>query len=77
MSTGHHSLPELFDQLGLESSEQAIDTFIHEHHINDKTIPLPRADFWKKNQSDFLEESWQDDGEWTYVVDELDTLLRD
>lgn len=76
MDTSEHTLPTLFDQLGLDSSEQAIQTFIRQHRLKDNQ-PLDKAPFWSVSQAQFIRESWENDAEWVDAVDHLDTLLRD
>jgi len=46
METPIHSLTSLFDQLGLVSTDQAIETFIDEHQSLQGNIELREADFW-------------------------------
>lgn len=76
MDTSQHTLNTLFDQLGLDSSEKAIQDFISQHRIrHDK--PLDQAEFWTASQAQFIRESWQNDADWVDIVDHLDALLRD
>ena len=76
METPSHSIASLFDQLGLDSSEEAIDDFI----IKNKSLPgnleLYKADFWTNSQASFLKEMKDEDSDWSAVVDLLDTMLR-
>mgnify|MGYP001818605740 FL=1 len=76
MESPSHSIASLFDQLGLDSSEEAIDDFVNKH----KTLPahqeLYEADFWTKAQSSFLKEMKDEDADWSAVIDLLDTMLR-
>lgn len=71
----HHSLNDLFAQLGLPDEDQAIDEFLARHHLQGED-KLARAPFWSDTQRRFLEEAIRDDSDWCEVVDELDTLLR-
>lgn len=72
-----HTLNTLFKQLGLASTDQAIQEFVDIHK------PLPRgqllyeADFWTPAQADFLKQAWDEDADWVEVVDMLDAQLRD
>ena len=51
-----------FEQLGLDSSPEAIDEFISTHQIG-MDVPLHKAPFWSKSQHDFLISHWKkDDG---------------
>lgn len=74
-TTGHHTLNDLFAQLGLASEDAAIDEFLVRHHL-DGDQKLSKAPFWSDGQRRFLQEAILDDSDWCEVVDELDTLLR-
>ncbi|WP_029933898.1 DUF2789 domain-containing protein [Thiomicrospira pelophila] len=76
MDTSQHTLSTLFDQLGLDSSDKAIQDFIRQHRIRDDK-PLDEADFWTQSQAQFIRESWQNDADWVDIVDHLDAQLRD
>lgn len=76
MDTSQHTLHTLFDQLGLDSSEKAIQDFIRQHRIRDDK-PLDQAEFWSEAQAQFIRESWQNDADWVDMVDHLDAQLRD
>lgn len=76
MESPIHSLSSLFDQLGLDSSNQAIEDFIDSHRPLDGGIELHRADFWNPAQASFLKQEKDEDADWAEVVDELDALLR-
>lgn len=71
----HHSLNDLFSQLGLPSEDAAIDEFLARHHLQGAER-LSSAPFWSETQRRFLREAIADDSDWCEVVDELDTLLR-
>lgn len=70
-----HTLVALFDQLGLESSDSAIEGFI-QHHQLDQGISLRRAHFWTKAQRQFIDESWQEDSDWCELIDQLNARLH-
>lgn len=74
-TTGHHTLNDLFAQLGLASEDAAIDEFLVRHHLSGEE-KLSKAPFWSDGQREFLREAIQEDSDWCEVVDELDTLLR-
>ena len=71
-----HSLTSLFDQLGLDSTDQAIEDFI----IRNKPLPgnrdLYKADFWNPSQASFLQQAKDEDADWAEIVDQLNTMLR-
>ena len=68
-------LPQLFDQLGLDSSNLAIARFIKHHPLSGDVI-LGDANFWSESQRQFIKDSWRSDSDWCEVVDKLDALLR-
>lgn len=71
-----HSLASLFEQLGLDSSAQAIETFITNHKPLIKNMPLEEASFWSTAQANFLKKMKDEDADWAHVVDQLNLLLR-
>ena len=71
-----HSMQSLFDQLGLDSSEQAMDAFITEHGSLPAEVKLHQADFWSVSQGAFLQQMIYEDADWAEVIDELDAKLR-
>ena len=71
-----HNLVSLFEQLGLDSSNEAIAAFIHRHRPVADNLALHEAEFWNASQAAFLEEAIETDADWAEVVDELNLLLR-
>jgi hypothetical protein len=71
-----YSINTLFQQLGLEHEDQAIERFIREHSPLPASTTLEEATFWSPSQSAFLKEALDADSEWSDVVDTLDTQLR-
>ena len=69
-------MTHLFEQLGLDASEDAIALFIVTHQLNAKTH-IVQADYWNEAQRQFLEEKIQSDGEWAIVVDQLNESLHE
>ncbi len=69
-------LCELFAQLGLESTPEAVEQFIAEHCPIPANISLHEADFWTPSQSEFLCRAIAEDAEWAVVVERLDSRLR-
>lgn len=76
MEKPYHSFESLFDQLGLDSSAEAIESFINKNKSLPGHIELYKADFWTSSQSSFLKEMRDEDSDWSAVVDLLDTMLR-
>ncbi|MFD1215054.1 MULTISPECIES: DUF2789 domain-containing protein [Microbulbifer] len=75
MDTSHHTLNDLFAQLGLSSDDGAIEDFLERHHLSGQE-ELSKADFWNDGQRKFLRDAIAEDANWCEVVDELDALLR-
>jgi hypothetical protein len=76
MDLTDHSLPNLFRQLGLPSTQSDIDAFIAEHRPLAGEIRLADASFWTPGQAQFLREEIGEDAEWAEIVDQLNVLLR-
>ncbi|MGL4476362.1 MAG: DUF2789 family protein [Shewanella sp.] len=75
MDTTIPSLGHLFEQLGLESSELAIETFIGKHALAQGEY-IYEAHFWTPSQQSFLAEAISSDGHWSELVDQLANLLQ-
>ena len=76
METPNHSIVSLFDQLGLDSSEQGINKFIEENGPLSGSIELHKAHFWDASQAAFLKQVLDQDADWVEIVDQLDVRLR-
>ena len=76
MESPIHTLTSLFDQLGLDSTDQAIENFIDDHRPLEGNIDLHEADFWSVSQASFLKQGKDEDADWAEIVDQLDALLR-
>jgi len=75
MEMQNHPLSALFDQLGLDSSEAGINSFIKKNAPL-KGRELHEAEFWNSAQSAFLKQAKDDDADWAEIVDQLDAMLR-
>jgi len=71
-----HPLKELFQQLGLGSSNEEVEVFIHMHAPLRDDIQLADAPFWSPSQAAFLREALNDDDDWCEVIDELNRSLH-
>ncbi len=60
MGTSRHAIEGLFMQLGLSSSEAAIEAFISNHHLPTDT-PLKQAPFWSVGQAQFIHQALEFD----------------
>ena len=71
-----HTVRDLFQQLGLDGSDRAIEKFIANNHLRPEDGELYRAIFWTPAQARFIKEAVEQDAEWAEPVDELDARLR-
>jgi len=76
MEIHNHSLACLFEQLGLNSTDQAIQDFINQNAPLPGNVELHKADFWSSSQASFLQQSKDDDADWAEIVDQLNAMLR-
>lgn len=76
MENNHHGFVNLFDQLGLPSTDADIQAFIAEHRPLDAQVVLSNASFWTPTQAKFLREQIKEDADWALVVDKFDASLR-
>jgi hypothetical protein len=72
----NYTLTSLFDQLGLDSTDQTIRDFINQNSPLPGNIELYEAGFWSTSQASFLKQSKDDDADWAELVDQLDSMLR-
>lgn len=70
-----YNMNELFAQLGLESSDEAIDKFIEENPLA-KDEKLIDANVWTDKQRMFLQEEWKKDAAWVVIIDELNVRMH-
>ena len=71
-----HSINELFQQLGLPSSDTAIERFIESHKPVASTQGVGDLDCFSPSQRQFLDESRAEDADWAEVIDTLDSLMH-
>ena len=69
-------MTNLFEQLGLDSSDEAIALFIVTHQLSAKT-KITEADYWTDGQRQFLAEKIKSDGSWAIIVDQLNESLHE
>ncbi len=70
-----YSMNELFAQLGLDSSDEAIDSFVENNKLS-KEEKLIEAAVWNDNQRAFLQEEWNKDAAWVEVIDDLNVRMH-
>ncbi|MFH7767305.1 DUF2789 domain-containing protein [Acinetobacter sp. BSP-28] len=76
MSQPRPRMTNLFEQLGLDSSEEAISLFIATHQLTADT-PITEAEYWTDAQRQFLTEKLKSDGSWAIIVDQLSESLHE
>lgn len=76
MESPVHNLASLFNQLGLDSSEEAIAKFINRNKPLPGSIELHKATIWNDSQASFLKQVKDDDADWVEIVDQFDAMLR-
>jgi hypothetical protein len=70
-----YNMNELFAQLGLDNSDEAIDSFVAEHQLSSEE-KLIESDVWTDSQRMFLQEEWQRDAAWVEVIDDLNVRMH-
>lgn len=76
MEPSVHPFSELFDQLGLPSSETDIRRFIDEHRPLPNDVKITEAPFWTPTQARLLKDLLLEDADWAEVVDQLNLALH-
>lgn len=78
MSDNGYRFHDLFAQLGLPNTPEAIAAFIARHRPLAGDVLLPDAPFWDAAQAEFLREKRAADApEWAGLIDQLSEALRD
>ena len=70
-----YNMNELFAQLGLDSSDEAIDSFVENNKLA-KEEKLIEAAVWNDNQRAFLQEEWNKEAAWVEVIDDLNVRMH-
>lgn len=70
-----YNINDLFAQLGMDSSDEAIDAFIDNNKL-DKDEELVNAKVWDDKQRMFLREEWKKDAVWALLIDELNVRMH-
>jgi hypothetical protein len=71
-----HTLPNLFDQLGLASDEASINKFVKTYGSLPHGLSLADANFWTASQKTFLSDEILNDADWAEVIDSLNAALH-
>lgn len=75
LGESEYNMNELFAQLGLDSSDEAIDSFVENNKLA-KEEKLVEAAVWNDNQRAFLQEEWNKDAAWVEVIDDLNVRMH-
>lgn len=70
-----YTMNDLFDQLGLPSSDEEIEGFIKAHQLPEG-VSLKDAPFLDDKQKMFICEEWKMDAVWALVIDDLNARLH-
>ncbi|MDN5566395.1 MAG: DUF2789 domain-containing protein [Psychrobacter sp.] len=70
-----YTINDLFAQLGMDSSDEAIDNFIENNQLAEDE-ELIKAKVWNEKQRMFLQEEWKRDAVWVEVIDELNVRMH-
>lgn len=70
-----YSMNELFAQLGLDSSDEAINSFVEKHQLAENE-ELIKSEVWNDSQRMFLQEEWTQDAAWVETIDELNVRMH-
>ena len=78
MSDNFFRFHDLFAQLGLPNSPEAIAAFLNQHRPLPNNVLLADAAFWDAAQAQFIrEKKLEDSPEWAQLIDQLSEALRD
>jgi hypothetical protein len=75
LGENEYTMNNLFAQLGLDSSDEAIETFIENNQLA-KEEKLTESTIWSEKQRMFLQEEWKQDAAWVEIIDELNVRLH-
>ena len=75
LGESEYNMNELFAQLGLDSTDEAIDSFVENNKLA-KEEKLIEAAVWNDNQRAFLQEEWNKDAAWVEVIDDLNVRMH-
>lgn len=77
MSDSLFRFHDLFPQLGLPNTPEAIASFLEQHRPLPNDVLLADAPFWSESQAEFIREKrLQDSPEWIQIIDQLSEALR-
>ncbi|MEG3768388.1 DUF2789 family protein [Alteromonas sp. 14N.309.X.WAT.G.H12] len=76
MLTQQPTMEDLFTQLGMNNSPEAIFEFIEKHRGMNSFRHIEEAPFWNDSQATFLRTAILEDAEWVEIIDQLNTQLH-
>ncbi|RMX06473.1 DUF2789 domain-containing protein [Corticibacter populi] len=76
MNEAQPRMTNLFLQLGLDASPQAIAAFIKTHQLP-ADVTIGDAPYWDEAQRQFITEQLKADAPWALIVDELNESLHE
>lgn len=71
----NYNMNDLFAQLGMDNSDEAIDQFIDNNQLA-KDEELVNSDIWTEKQRMFLQEEWKKDAVWVEIIDDLNVRMH-
>lgn len=71
-----YTMNDLFAQLGLDSSDEAIEQFIKNHQLPENVM-MKDADFWNEKQRIFIADEYKNNAVWVMILDELNLRLHE
>ena len=77
MNSAHHTMQELFAQLGLPEDDASIQAFTEQHRPLPMSIRIYDAPFWSVSQAALIREKLTEDADWAVLIDTLNVQLRD
>ena len=75
MIDGERNINMLFEQMGMDSDDAAVEQFIQENQLP-QSLELSDAPFWSDSQRKFLKDEYRADEGWIEIIDELNTRLH-
>ena len=75
MTDGERTINMLFEQMGMDGDDAAVEQFIQENQLP-QSVQLSDAPFWSDSQRKFLKEEYHADAGWIEIIDELNTRLH-
>ena len=75
MIDGERNINMLFEQMGMDSDDAAVEQFIQENQLP-QSLELSDAPFWSDSQRKCLKDEYRADEGWIEIIDELNTRLH-